>query len=87
VSELRALRRLARLENIQLSYVTAAGKDCEASPETLWAILHALGTPIERSKDIAAALEAANKRLWAQPLEPVTVAWQGQEPTVDLHRY
>jgi 4-alpha-glucanotransferase len=77
-SELRSLHQLARLEGIQLSYEDMAGRTCEATPETLTALLRALGIPIESADQAADALRERRQSRWRLSLEPVTVAWNGK---------
>jgi len=82
--QLAALRRLARLFGVQTEYCDAAQRLQEAAPEALLHVLRALGASLERISDAAGAARARRQALWQQPVEPVTVAWDGQQGTVAL---
>ncbi len=75
------LRRLAELYRVQTSYTDAMGGHVEARPESLLAVLRALGAPLEddggSTGDIEEALRARQEELATRVLEPVVVAWDG----------
>ncbi len=73
----RQLYALARLSGIQVTYRDLSRRTHEASPDTLLAVLRALGTPLEHLKDVPQALEMRRQALWQQPIEPVIIAWDG----------
>jgi 4-alpha-glucanotransferase len=52
--------------------------------DTLLAILKALGVPLERLQNVPSALRERRKELWQRPLEPVTVAWNGNLSSLRL---
>ncbi|MBI4278705.1 MAG: 4-alpha-glucanotransferase [Armatimonadetes bacterium] len=76
-SQVRDLRRLARLHGAQVSYYDATGRLRHASPDALMAVLRALGAPLERPDDIPAALLHRRRALWARVAGRVAVAWEG----------
>lgn len=79
-----ALRRLARLHDIQTAYTDIAGKVREASPEALLRVLQHLGAPVRRLEDAPAALRQRRLALWRRGLPPAHVAWEGARSAVPL---
>ena len=73
-----ALRRLARLHGIQLSYTDVKGRRWRASPDTLVRVLRALGEPVSRPADAPRVLPGALEHRWNRVLDPVAVAWEGR---------
>jgi 4-alpha-glucanotransferase len=63
------LETLARLYDVRTAYVDANGRTRHAKPETLRAVLAALGAEVD---DPAGAVRAELLRRHVQPLEPVT---------------
>jgi 4-alpha-glucanotransferase len=82
--ELSALRRLAQLHHVQTSYIDVHGKRPQASPESLLAVLKALGVGIEHPSEARLAVQERRQDLWRWHLEPVVVAWDGVMPPVEL---
>ncbi len=83
--ELRSLRELADCHGVLTSYRDAsAERSVRASPETLVAVLRALGSPIERPGDAPAALEARRREIGDRWLDPVVIAWTGETRDVIL---
>jgi 4-alpha-glucanotransferase len=83
-SEIRSLNRLARLYSIQTAYYDM-GTCCQrASPESLMAILRALGAPLAKTGDIGPALRERRQEIWRRQAEPVNVAWDGTLPSIKL---
>ena len=74
----RALRELARLHGVQLSYTNVFGKRVTASVDSTLAVLRALGAPVASLRDAPGALRARREELARRPLEPVLVAWGGR---------
>jgi len=74
----RHLRRLARSYGVQLDYTDPNGRLQVASPESLIAVLGALGCEIARPEDAADASRARRAQQWRQLTEPVHVAWDGR---------
>ena len=74
------LHRLARLHGIQAAYTDGCGVRRRASRESMQALLQALGAPLPtlRPRDLATATEARRRAMWARPVEPVLVAWNGR---------
>ncbi len=82
--QLAALRELARLHGVQLSYHDAGGRLVEAAPESLLAAVAALAGPLDGMDEVAEALAARRAELDTRLVEPVLVAWDGQLAEVVL---
>ena len=78
------LYRLARLYDVQTAYYDIAHHRQQASPESLLAVLAALGAPVASFNDVPSALRHRRQVLAQMILEPVTVAWNGAQPVVEL---
>jgi 4-alpha-glucanotransferase len=78
------LRELARLYGVETSYHDALGRHVEAGPESLLAVLRALGASLESLDDVAEALEERRRELAGRVIEPVFVAWDGRAPAIVL---
>ena len=74
------LHRLARLYNVQAAYADGCGVRRRASPESILALLQALGAPVASAHplDVAAATVVRRRAVWSRPVEPVLVAWRGR---------
>src|SRR5206468_485859 len=70
----RRLRRLAKRHGIQTSYKDITGRRREATDDALFAVLRALGVPVESASDVRRALDGAEPDTG----EPVRVAWGGK---------
>ncbi|MEO8457206.1 MAG: 4-alpha-glucanotransferase [Chloroflexota bacterium] len=79
-----ALRKLANLYGVELSYVDAAHERRFASSEGVLAALKALGAPITAEGDVANAVVERQRELWLQMIEPVAVAWDGVAPAIEV---
>ena len=75
---LESLKHLAESHGIETFYHEDNGRYCEASPESLLAILRVLGSDVARVEDAGRALRVRRLQLWQRPLEPVQVVWDGQ---------
>lgn len=75
MSSPRGLHTLARLHGVQTAYYDHGGRRCGASPESLMAVLRALGVPVHRAAEIPAALRRQRRAVWERTVEPVVVAW------------
>ena len=80
----KGLRELSRLYDIQTSYFGMRKRRKTARPEALLQALKALGAPIELLADVPAALRERRLAQWRRPVEPVTVAWDGELPPTEL---
>jgi 4-alpha-glucanotransferase len=76
-NELAALRRLAKAAGIHTQYKDGLGRERRPPPETLMAILRALGHPLRSARDAPRLLERARRTPAAELLPPVVVAWDG----------
>lgn len=78
------LQRLARLYGIQTSFQDAMGKQVEAGPDSLLAVLGSLGAEVEGAGDVAEALRARQEELAERVLEPMVVAWDGHARDLEV---
>ncbi len=76
-SDMRQLRRLARLYNVQPDYYDQSGKLTHSSPEGVMRVLQSLGAPLARPGDIPGALRERRLRLHQRAVEPVILVWDG----------
>ncbi len=75
--EARWLGRLARAHGVQTAYYDITHKRVQVPPDTLLAVLRALGAPIAKVEDAREALREHEQALWRRPCDPVVVAWDG----------
>ncbi len=80
----RQLQELARSYGVETGYRDVGGKRHEASEQALVAVLHALGAAIETPDQAHAALRARRQQLWQRSLEPVVVAWEGENIEAEI---
>lgn len=80
-TELRLLRHLARLNGVETGYRDYTGKRRYASPDTLLAVLRALGTPVENLACVPGALRERKQDKWRRCLNPVVIA-RDKEPVL-----
>jgi len=80
-SSLRDLRRLAQACGLQVSFTDTEKRRRRASADGLRGTLAAMGVAAGTAAEVEESLRARAAARWARPLEPVTVAWQG-EPAV-----
>jgi len=78
------LDRLAALYRIETSYTDYRGQCRHAGPQSLQAVLRALGAPVEKTPDVPDALRARIQELWQSVCEPVTVTWDGAPACLEL---
>ncbi len=78
------LHALARLYDIQPTYIDVKGARRQASAEGLLGMLRDLGAPLETPAEIGSALRERRQHLWQEPIDPVLVAWQGQPASVEV---
>ena len=78
------LRPLAGMYGIQLSHTRVGGQRVAATADALLAGLSSLGAPVASLGDVPDALRARRVELWSRVVEPVTVAWDGRMPQVEL---
>ena len=81
---LQALHQLATLYGVQIAYYDVAGRRRHATPESLMAVLRALGVPVGTHHDILAALRERRQAPWKRGVEPVAVAWEGAPGELEL---
>lgn len=72
----KLLRTLASLHGVQTSFMDITQKKIFAPPETLMAILSAMGVPVAGRGDIENALCERRREMRKRVLEPVCVAWE-----------
>lgn len=73
-SERERLEELARLYGVQTSYRDVEDELRRPSPESLAAVLRALGAPLDSPRDLSRALSARRLEEWSSPLPPVALA-------------
>jgi 4-alpha-glucanotransferase len=78
------LYRLARLYDIQTSYYGVDRRRHAASPESLLAVLRALGAPVASVREVPSARREIILARQRQVLEPVTVVTDGKIPAISL---
>ncbi|HSU81270.1 MAG TPA: 4-alpha-glucanotransferase [Thermoanaerobaculia bacterium] len=84
-NEREDLATLAHLHGVQTSYNDAMGNYVEAGPDSLLAVLRALQAPVEGMADVPEALRERREELDRRAVEPVTVAWDGHAPSIELY--
>lgn len=72
------LHRLTRLYGVQTVYRDGLGTLRSAPAEAAFAVLRALGAPVESFNDIGNALRQRRQTLWQGVVDPVVVNWQDQ---------
>ena len=72
-----ALSRLADRAEVLTSYADLSGEVRYASPDSLMAVLNALGIPIDNQNQADEGLEWFEKTWGNRPIPPVMVAWDG----------
>ena len=77
-----ALGALAEAFGVDTGYLDTEGRHRDADPEALSAVLALLGAQLDGPGGAAEALRARRAEHWGRPLEPVTVAWEGQGTAV-----
>jgi 4-alpha-glucanotransferase len=80
MDELRALRSLAKAMGVHTRYTDGLGRRVTVAPETLVRVCAALGSPIARPGDAAAALRTHRATGRTVLVPPVLVAWDGVVP-------
>ncbi len=78
------LHRLAHAYGVQVGYTDLGGKRVYAQPETLLAVLAALGAPVTTMADVPGALRERRAREARKLVEPVLVAWNGRVPPIEV---
>ena len=78
------LQRLAKRYGVQTAYYDMEHRRHQASVESLLTVLSLLGAPVSCPRDVAVALREHRRGTWQQPVEPVTVVWEGASPELQL---
>lgn len=78
------LDRLAELYRIETSYTDYRGNRKHAGPQSLQAVLRALGAAVEKTADVPDALRGRIQELWQSGCAPVTVIWDGAPARLEL---
>jgi 4-alpha-glucanotransferase len=78
------LGRLARAYGVQSVYYDITHRRIRVSPQTLLAVLKALGAPLEKAEDARDALREHEQARWRRPCDPVVVAWDGGSAELSL---
>lgn len=82
--ELRLLHRICRLYGIETGYQDFEGRRRQAAPESLLAVLRALGAPLSGLPDLPEALRARKREYWNSFCEPVAVSWDKKPAHLEL---
>ena len=82
--DLKSLRQLAELYDIQTSYIGMDKKRREASPDVLKAVLAVLGPRVGTEAEVREALHEARQSRWQESVPPVIVAWDGKAAKIQL---
>lgn len=83
-TELERLAQLARLYGMETTYADVKARPRATSREALIAVLRSLGAPVHRAADCRDALRVARQERWRQCVEPVVVAWEGEEASLEV---
>jgi 4-alpha-glucanotransferase len=83
-SETHLLHQLAHLYGVQTVYFDISHNQRQASVETLLAVLRSLGAPLATLNDVPSAWRERQQELWQRPLEPVAVAWAGEQSLIKV---
>jgi 4-alpha-glucanotransferase len=78
------LDALAKSYGVLTSYQDDRGKVIAASPDALLTVLRALGAPLARPEEAAAALRSREQAIWQRVAEPVYVAPDGRKADLPL---
>lgn len=78
------LAALAGLYGVHTTYLDVRHETQTASPETLQAVLCALGVPLDSLSDASSLIGERRTQLAQQAIEPVIVAWNGKAPAIDV---
>src|SRR5262245_3798792 len=84
MTEIRALRNLARFYHVQTTYRDGFNQTREAPMEAVLAVLRSLGGSIESLHDAPSALRESRQELWRCGVEPIVVGWEGSPITFNL---
>ena len=79
------LYRLAHLYNVQTAYYDVNHRRQQVSMESLLGVLKALGAPLTSINDVSSALRERKQSLRQRLMEPVTVAWNGARPVIEVY--
>jgi len=80
------LYRLAALYGVETGFYDFGGSFRPAAPQSLLAVLRALGALVEKPAGIADAFRERVQELWRRWSEPVAVAWGGKAPSLVLRQ-
>jgi 4-alpha-glucanotransferase len=69
---------------VQTAFYNVDGLRQKAPWEGLVSVLRSLGATVESFADVQKAIRERRQELWRSPVEPVTVAWQGEATSVAL---
>ncbi|MFZ5632244.1 MAG: 4-alpha-glucanotransferase [Bacillota bacterium] len=82
--EIRLLHRLCRLYGIETGYLDIEGRRRQAPPDSLLAVLRALGAPLAGLSDVPGALRERTREHWDRLSEPVAVSWDKNPVHLEL---
>ncbi len=76
--DIQQLLQLARLYDVEVTSYGKNGIPQQAEPQSLLAVLRALGAPVAGMGDVPEAIRHRRKEQRQRCLEPVVVAWEGE---------
>ncbi|MDN5361395.1 MAG: 4-alpha-glucanotransferase [Moorella sp. (in: firmicutes)] len=82
--QFRLLHRLCRWYGVETAYRDVEGRLRAAGPESLLAVLQALGAPVSGLAAVPGALRERRQQYWRVLCEPVVVAWSGRPARMEL---
>jgi len=83
-SGIGSLHKLACLYGIQTAYYNVAHRRCQATVDSLLAVLRSLGANVATLTDATPALRQRCQELWQRLIEPVTVVWHGNPFLIEV---
>lgn len=82
--EIRLLYRLCRLYGIETGYLDIAGHHRQSPPNSLLAVLRALGAPLTSLSGLAGGIRERVLEHWNSLSEPVAIAWDKKPVHLEL---
>jgi len=79
-----SLQKLAHLNGVQTAYYDMSHRRRQASPESLLAMIRALGAPLVNNTDILREWRAQRQAHWRRMTEPIVVAWDSGLPRIKI---
>ena len=84
VQDTRCLQQLSKVAGVQTWYLDVEGRRCETPPDSLLAVLRALGIPVHHLSDCADALRLLRLTAARAGVPPVVVTYGGRRDSISL---